>query len=304
MRVCVSILTLLIGCLAGLNPFSAGGQGSAWAYEGNLTLNAVFQSKNGGMALIDGMQYRPGDRVGGAEILAIERGAIRLQTGDGEYTAWVGLDLPQDLAPLPAREPRRLADAPASDPAPVDADTAVATHDTHTVSYGDTLSAIASRYRPDGMPLNEAISAILAANTDRIGKDMHTIYAGSTLMIPLFGNLPAPTQQFAGEKQDSGKSAIFGLDEPSIDAKSGESPVESYGPVEPGDTLSSIAQRLKAPGVTNAELMDALFTENPDAFGGSKDLLFAGAILQIPSRVWLPAGESTYTDALASVQNP
>lgn len=304
MRVCVSILTLLIGCLAGLNPFCAGGQGSAWAYEGNLTLNAVFQSKNGGMALIDGMQYRPGDRVGGAEILAIERGAIRLQTGDGEYTAWVGLDLPQDLVPLPAREPRRLADSPAPVPSPVDADTVIVAHGTHIVSYGDTLSAIANRYRPEGMPLKEAISAILEANADRIGKDMHTIYAGATLSIPFFGNLPAPTQQFARETSNKDISAIFGPDESSIDANSGKTPVESYGPVEPGDTLSSIAQRLKAPGVTNAELMDALFTENPDAFGGSKDLLFAGSILQIPSRVWLPAGESTYTDALASVQNP
>lgn len=300
MRVGFFILTLLVGCLAGFIPLIACGEESARSNGGNLTLNAVFQSRNGGMALIDGVQYRPGDRVGGSEILAIERGAIRLRTGAGEYTAWVGFDMPENLSPLPSNAQQRPVDVALAETGEADPHTTVADDGIYVVSYGDTLSSIASRYRPEGMPLETAVSALLETNMEIIGEDIDAIYAGSTLKIPRFHDPEEPESKSAERPPIPGHLATIDVDRPLIEPDKADSTPAQLVAVEPGDTLSGIAQRLDAPGLAKIELMQALFDENPDAFGGSMDMLYAGAVLRVPSRVRLPAREPAYAGALAS----
>ena len=56
----------------------------------------------------------------------------------------------------------------------------------------------------------------------------------------------------------------------------------AYGPVQRGDTLWVIADRLKPEGVTINQMMVAMYRSNPDAFGGNINLLRAGASLHLP----------------------
>lgn len=83
-----------------------------------------------------------------------------------------------------------------------------------------------------------------------------------------------------------------------VAATSGRSTPGLYGPVQAGDTLSQIVQRI-APDddVTVNQMMLALLRSNPEAFiGGNVNLLREGAVLRIPSRdeaVALGAREAT-----------
>ncbi|MEM9207952.1 MAG: LysM peptidoglycan-binding domain-containing protein [Pseudomonadota bacterium] len=302
MRAGWSLPMVLLWCFAAA--FGSGGAAAAPDAEGEerRTLSAVFQSKRGGLALIDGVTYRPGDRIGGAELLAVERGAIRLRTGDGEYTAWVGFELPDGYAALPPTPPLPALDSPvlaanASEPGPAAGADSGPVADSHTVAYGDTLSTIANRYRPEGMALDLVISAILEANSAVIGDDIDTIYAGAELMIPDL--VPAI---------DVDRTlAVPGLDADSnpTDRPESEAVAElarEYGPVRLGDTLSGIAQTLNVPGISSEALMRAIFEANPDAFGGSMDMLFAGEVLRIPPSVWLPGSFATGRGTLARLE--
>lgn len=60
--------------------------------------------------------------------------------------------------------------------------------------------------------------------------------------------------------------------------------VVSYGPVQRGETLSQIAQRLKPAGISTAQMTVALFEANPHAFiGGNMNRLRWGTTLYMPS---------------------
>ncbi len=63
--------------------------------------------------------------------------------------------------------------------------------------------------------------------------------------------------------------------------------------VQPGDTLSGIAQRMTGRSVTIWEAVEALFAANPDAFiAGNRDFLKAGALLRVPDAIYAAdAGE-------------
>lgn len=57
--------------------------------------------------------------------------------------------------------------------------------------------------------------------------------------------------------------------------------------VQPGDTLSGIAQRLSGRSITIWQAVEALFAANPDAFvGGNRDFLKAGAVLRVPDAIY------------------
>ncbi len=290
-------LNIIFCVLAGSLPLAAVGAEPGSSGGDRIIVNAVFQSERGGMALIDGVARRPGDRVHGAEILAIERGAVRLRTGDGEYVAWVGSDLAQGYTPLPetsaAPEPVWVAAEPdvrgneRPPPGPAADEPGI-----HTVAYGDTLSAIANRYRPAGMTLESAISALFEANSATIGDDIDQIYTGSRLRIPEF-RAPADAAGLLADASLAVEPSTETLEpEPLIeplmqsellgDEHAAPDPPEEHVPVMAGDTLSGIAQKLKVPGVSSEQVMQALYEANPDAFGGSMDLLFAGEILQVP----------------------
>ncbi len=68
------------------------------------------------------------------------------------------------------------------------------------------------------------------------------------------------------------------------------SPATEYA-VKPGDTLSRIANKTQAPGISLDQMLVGLYRSNPDAFIGSNmNRLKAGAVLQVPA-----------SDTLASV---
>ena len=56
-----------------------------------------------------------------------------------------------------------------------------------------------------------------------------------------------------------------------------------YGPVRPGQSLWSIARRLRPEGVATDRMMEALYRSNPHAFVGNINLLRAGYVLRVPS---------------------
>lgn len=61
-------------------------------------------------------------------------------------------------------------------------------------------------------------------------------------------------------------------------------PRESYGPVQRGETLSQIAQRLRPDGVGTPQMTVALFEANPHAFiGGNMNRLRWGVTLYMPA---------------------
>src|SRR5262249_47372205 len=56
-----------------------------------------------------------------------------------------------------------------------------------------------------------------------------------------------------------------------------------YGPVQPGETLSGIAQRIRPPGMSTSRMLATLHAANPAAFiGGDVNRLRAGVRLQVP----------------------
>ena len=310
MRVGWLVLNIMLCILAGSHALPAGAAAPESSDGERLTVNAIFQSRRGGMVLIDGIAYRPGDRVRGAEILAIEQGAVRLRTGDGEYTAWVGFDLADSFTPLPeapaAPEPVWVAAAPESPKAtttvtlPSDTETGI-----HEVAYGETLSTIAARYRPAGVALNKVISALLEANSRTIGDDIHRIYAGSRLRIPEFAarddaqHLLADASPALVTATAPATAMSPNRPEPVPEPPSDAAEINDFVAVLAGDTLSGIAHRLKVPGMSNEQLMQALYDANPGAFGGSMDLLFAGETLRVPAAIRLPADEARTDKVLA-----
>ncbi|MDH5823448.1 FimV/HubP family polar landmark protein [Luteimonas sp. RD2P54] len=75
-----------------------------------------------------------------------------------------------------------------------------------------------------------------------------------------------------------------------------------YGPVQAGDTLSQIVQRIGPnDGVTQNQMMLALLRANPEAFiGGNVNLVRQGAVLRIPPRE--DATSLSATEATAEVR--
>ena len=62
---------------------------------------------------------------------------------------------------------------------------------------------------------------------------------------------------------------------------------ESYWPVAPGETLFEIAASLASTPDEHADVMATLYADNPEAFGGSVDVLYAGARLAVPGTTTL-----------------
>jgi pilus assembly protein FimV len=60
-------------------------------------------------------------------------------------------------------------------------------------------------------------------------------------------------------------------------------PPDTYA-VQPGDSLLKIAQATRPEGVSNAQMMVAIYRANEDAFAGSIDRLKGGRTLKIPDR--------------------
>ncbi len=59
----------------------------------------------------------------------------------------------------------------------------------------------------------------------------------------------------------------------------------TYGPVQDGETLWSLAERLRAPAVHTNQILVAIFEANPRGFGGNMNGIYQGATLRIPEAV-------------------
>jgi pilus assembly protein FimV len=59
----------------------------------------------------------------------------------------------------------------------------------------------------------------------------------------------------------------------------------TYGPVQRGETLWALSDRMRPDGISINQMMIAIFRENPRAFGGNINLLRAGATLRLPESV-------------------
>ena len=62
----------------------------------------------------------------------------------------------------------------------------------------------------------------------------------------------------------------------------GAGALDTYGPVQVGDTLWSLAERLRPAGVHPHQMMVAIFEANPRGFGGNMNGMYQGATLRIP----------------------
>ena len=69
---------------------------------------------------------------------------------------------------------------------------------------------------------------------------------------------------------------------PPVSAATLSSASASYGPVQSAETLWSIAERYRPPGIMMNQMMVALYRANPQAFGGNMNTLHQGVTLRIP----------------------
>ena len=65
----------------------------------------------------------------------------------------------------------------------------------------------------------------------------------------------------------------------------GAGSLDTYGPVQEGETLWSLAERLRAPAVHPNQILVAIFEANPRGFGGNMNGIYQGATLRIPEAV-------------------
>jgi pilus assembly protein FimV len=97
---------------------------------------------------------------------------------------------PAQAAPTEEPKPEApKAEAPAPAPAPAQAPIAAAKPAadgaTYTVARGDTLGRIAQQYRPEGVTLQQMLTALYRANQDAfVGRNMNRLRSGRILSIP------------------------------------------------------------------------------------------------------------------------
>jgi FimV-like protein len=268
-------------------------------------VTGVLVSESGrSSAIVNGKLTQAGDRVDGAEVLAIVVGAVRLRRGSQETTVFVGstaawetstgpaadvsfasskqllVKAPMPSAGLAVSEPRIFAPASAPDGAPANA-RANGMIQYGPVQAGETLSEIAEHYLPDEMTMNQMMIGLFEANPEAFRGNINVLLAGANLRIPETNELrrqaPATaTALVARHRVDWANAA-----EPQLALTPAPSH-ETYGPVARGETLSGVTETILPEGVTRHQLMIALLETNPQAFSGNINVLHAGAILRIP----------------------
>src|SRR6188508_938567 len=58
-----------------------------------------------------------------------------------------------------------------------------------------------------------------------------------------------------------------------------------YGPVQRGETLWGLSDRMRPEGISINQMMIAIYRQNPDAFGGNINVLRAGSTLRLPESI-------------------
>ncbi|MGI9233223.1 MAG: FimV/HubP family polar landmark protein [Woeseiaceae bacterium] len=286
------LLILLLPLIFGPTPAQGSESGSAdrstggvpVSAAGNFHLKGVLVSDSGGLALINGKMSRVGDRVAGAEIVAIVEGAVRLLVGSRELTVNVGssFDTRQTFDASIGRSNREtrtrsvratdLHREQAANPSRVD-------H--HAVTKGETLSGISKRYQVDGVTMNQMMIAFFRVNPKAFNNNINILLEGASLRIPTRSELFDEEAEMAtaqvSQQMDEWRTS---RGQPTTLAKAvNRTP---YGPVRRGETLIAIAEHVRPAGITADQMMIALFEANREAFGDNINLLYEGSVLHTP----------------------
>jgi FimV-like protein len=237
---------------------------SAAGPKRNVRLKGVLISEHSRTALIGGRPVQEGDRIAGAEILAIEQRGIRILVGAQELNVNVG----GTFVAGPSRDniaPRAHANL------------------RHAVKSGETLSGIALRYRKDGISIEQMMIAMYQSNPQAFSSNINVLHEGAVLRIPgeneLHRQTPAMAAAEVARHSEKWRPAT---QQPVQLAETKRS--KTYGPVKSGETLSAIAARVARDGISLDQMMIALYQSNPQAFAGNINRLHKGVTLQIPGR--------------------
>ena len=303
---------LLVGILFGLLAFGSASAQESSAFAESTRANTPTQSQtrpaksfrlkgvliSGARrtALVNGRPVQEGDRVGGAEILAIEQRGIRIRVDSQELSVVVGSTFAagssaSDVTRVAHRATRRnqnQAQPAALSPVPPRDSTVAHTeeHRRHAVTAGETLSGIAIRYRQDGVTLDQMMIGLFDSNPHAFNNNINVLYEGTVLRIPGQHELDRHTPAMAAAEvaRHADRWQPPGLRPISV---ADSSPPRQYGPVESGETLSAIASRVLHDGVTINQMMIALYRSNPEAFSNNINVLYEGAVLRIPDETEL-----------------
>lgn len=256
-----------------------------------LRLKGVLVSDSSRTALINGRPVQEGDRIGGAEILSIEQRGIRVRLSGEVLTVNIGGTFRRDSAapafvkaterPASASE-RRATPVQAKSVAVPAAEPGIESNSRHTVAPGETLSGIALGYLKDGITLEQMMMAFFRSNPAAFRDNINVLYAGATLSVPerqdaaqepaaiAVAEVGRHLESWRRDARESGLVAVA-------------TTARQYGPVETGESLSTISARVQHNGVTLQQTMMALFQANPQAFGNNINTLYEGAVLRLPS---------------------
>ena len=283
---------------------------AADASERAARLNGVLVSPNSAIALIDGQMYREGDAIGEARIVAIAEGSIRVLSASGEFDVRVGSRLGTLGLSKPERRPSmriaysqpRPKPARQDEPRPLVAATK-SSSPVHRVESGETLSEIAIRYREDGVTLDQMMIGLFRVNPAAFDGNIHKLYSGAALRIPVVSELAMDAVAASAEVRRQTSDLDDGTHPAPAERLADSGRPALYGPVETGETLSTIASRIAPNDVSNDQMMMAIFESNPEAFGENINLLYAGATLRIPDRAAIRlSAESASSEVFRHVQ--
>ncbi|MGI9259463.1 MAG: type IV pilus assembly protein FimV [Gammaproteobacteria bacterium] len=268
-----------------------GPQGSGADTVPGYRVGGVVSSSSGRMALVNGRASRVGDRVDGAEIVAIDERSVHIRTESGEFTAYIGgrVVRNQTAVSAPPASPRRVAQQlPAESEtsitltaSPAPADESQQGQAQHLVESGETLSGIAKRHLSADVTMNQMMMAMYRANPAAFSGNINRLHAGAMLKIPdpveLRYEAPETATSAVARHELEWRHGTGRYARQALPPDGGR-----YGPVSNGEVLSEIASRIAPAGVTLNQMMMAMFRANPEAFSGNINRLHAGAVLKVP----------------------
>ena len=265
-----------------------------------VSLEGLRVAATSAVAIVNGRLVQAGDHIDGIEVLAIDPDAVHLRSGGRSFSMRVGSNLirPSRFDTMPAESTSIDANRPdfaaISQPEAVRPQRRSATGQPAPVTRygpvapGETLSEIAELLRTDGVERSTLMQELHAANPHSFGADENTLFAGTLLTVPVLPMESAhPMQRAPQELADAELRTDHRYQQESARATATAATTIK---VSSGDTLSQIAMEVaRMAGVTLHQAMSGIYTANPDAFGGDVNLLYAGAVLEIPTPLQLQA---------------
>ncbi|ROO22394.1 FimV/HubP family polar landmark protein, partial [Salinisphaera orenii] len=146
------------------------------------------------------------------------------------------------------------------------------------------------------------VRVLLEARTDG-GRALreYTVLLDPPGRAPAAAGRSAPPNRRAPARREA-RTPVESVSDPTTAA--GRDTAESYGPIRSGDTLFSIAARLRYPDVTREQMQVALYRENPQAFGKSMNVLRRGATLSVPGRAEVAAIDASAARSTIRTERP